>query len=33
MEVYLMVAMLYLIITWSLSILLRQLERRGLAGQ
>ena len=33
MEVYLMVAMLYLMITWSLSLLLRQLERRGLAGQ
>ncbi|HSH57395.1 MAG TPA: amino acid ABC transporter permease, partial [Halomonas sp.] len=33
MEVYLMVAMLYLAITWTLSILLRQLERRGLVGQ
>ena len=33
MEVYLMVALLYLAITWTLSILLRQLERRGLVGQ
>ncbi|MBF8223596.1 MULTISPECIES: amino acid ABC transporter permease [Halomonadaceae] len=33
LEVYFMVAMLYLAITWSLSLLLRQLERRGLVGQ
>lgn len=33
LEVYLMVALLYLAITWSLSLLLRQLERRGLVGQ
>ncbi|ERS86501.1 MULTISPECIES: amino acid ABC transporter permease [Halomonas] len=33
MEVYLMVAVLYLAITWTLSIVLRQLERRGLVGQ
>ncbi|WP_346796944.1 amino acid ABC transporter permease [Halomonas sp. Bachu 37] len=33
LEVYFMVALLYLCITWTLSILLRQLERRGLAGQ
>ncbi|MCS2607773.1 amino acid ABC transporter permease [Halomonas dongshanensis] len=33
LEVYFMVAMLYLAITWTLSIVLRQLERRGLVGQ
>ncbi|MFP4136947.1 MAG: amino acid ABC transporter permease [Halomonas sp.] len=33
LEVYLMVAMLYLVITLSLSFALRQLERRGLVGQ
>lgn len=33
MEVYFMVALLYLAITWTLSILLAQLERRGLAGE
>ncbi|GKW50033.1 amino acid ABC transporter permease [Halomonas sp. NCCP-2165] len=33
LEVYLMVALLYLAITWSLSLLLRVLERRGLVGQ
>ncbi|MFY0991622.1 amino acid ABC transporter permease [Halomonas sp. C05BenzN] len=33
LEVYLMVALLYLAITWSLSIALRMLERRGLVGQ
>ncbi|GAA3896570.1 ABC transporter permease subunit [Halomonas cibimaris] len=33
MEVYFMVALLYLAITWTLSIVLAQLERRGLAGE
>lgn len=33
LEVYLMVAVLYLVITLSLSILLRLLERKGLVGQ
>ena len=33
LEVYLMVAMLYLAITLSLSLALRQLERKGLVGQ
>lgn len=33
LEVYLMVALMYLAITWSLSIALRLLERRGLVGQ
>ncbi|SEL25871.1 amino acid ABC transporter permease [Halomonas daqiaonensis] len=33
LEVYLMVALLYLAITLSLSFALRQLERRGLVGQ
>ncbi|WP_017429159.1 amino acid ABC transporter permease [Vreelandella jeotgali] len=33
MEVYFMVAILYLAITWTLSILLAQLERKGLAGE
>ncbi|SER54341.1 amino acid ABC transporter membrane protein, PAAT family (TC 3.A.1.3.-) [Vreelandella subterranea] len=33
MEVYLMVAIMYLAITWSLSIILRQLENKGLVGQ
>ncbi|MDI5987399.1 amino acid ABC transporter permease [Halomonas sp. M4R5S39] len=33
LEVYLMVALMYLVITWSLSIALRLLERRGLVGQ
>lgn len=33
MEVYFMVALLYLAITWTLSILLAQLERHGLAGE
>ncbi len=33
LEVYFMVALMYLAITWTLSIILRQLERRGLAGQ
>ncbi|MDI5889887.1 amino acid ABC transporter permease [Halomonas rhizosphaerae] len=33
LEVYLMVALLYLVITLSLSFALRQLERRGLVGQ
>ncbi|QTF92791.1 amino acid ABC transporter permease [Halomonas sp. BM-2019] len=33
LEVYFMVAMMYLAITWTLSLLLRQLERRGLVGQ
>ncbi|GAB2729168.1 amino acid ABC transporter permease [Halomonas garicola] len=33
MEVYFMVALLYLAITWTLSLLLTQLERRGLAGE
>ncbi|QNI04626.1 amino acid ABC transporter permease [Halomonas sp. SH5A2] len=33
MEVYLMVAIMYLAITWTLSILLRQLENKGLVGQ
>ena len=32
LEVYFMVALLYLAITWSLSIVLRLLERRGLVG-
>ncbi|MFO7649478.1 MULTISPECIES: amino acid ABC transporter permease [Halomonas] len=33
LEVYFMVALMYLAITWSLSLLLRQLEKRGLVGQ
>ena len=33
LEVYLMVALLYLAITLTLSFMLRQLERRGLVGQ
>ncbi|WP_434983747.1 amino acid ABC transporter permease [Vreelandella zhaodongensis] len=33
LEVYFMVALMYLAITWTLSLLLRQLERRGLVGQ
>lgn len=33
MEVYLMVALMYLAITWTLSIILRQLENKGLVGQ
>lgn len=33
MEVYLMVALMYLAITWTLSIVLRQLESKGLVGQ
>ncbi|EPC00727.1 glutamine ABC transporter permease [Litchfieldella anticariensis FP35 = DSM 16096] len=33
LEVYLMVALLYLAITWSLSLILRTLERKGLVGQ
>ncbi|QFU03397.1 Glutamine transport system permease protein GlnP [Halomonas sp. THAF5a] len=33
LEVYLMVALLYLAITLTLSFVLRQLERRGLVGQ
>ncbi|MDT8879094.1 amino acid ABC transporter permease [Halomonas saccharevitans] len=33
LEVYLMVALLYLAITLTLSLVLRQLERRGLVGQ
>jgi len=33
MEVYLMVAIMYLAITWTLSIILRQLENKGLVGQ
>ncbi|WP_249976371.1 amino acid ABC transporter permease [Vreelandella olivaria] len=33
LEVYFMVALMYLAITWTLSIILRQLERRGLVGQ
>jgi len=33
MEVYLMVALMYLAITWTLSIILRQLERKGVVGQ
>ncbi|MGQ7246228.1 amino acid ABC transporter permease [Halomonas sp. V046] len=33
LEVYLMVAVLYLVITLSLSFLLRMLERKGLVGQ
>lgn len=33
LEVYFMVALLYLAITWSLSIALRMLERKGLVGQ
>lgn len=33
MEVYFMVALLYLAITWTLSILLSLLERKGLAGE
>lgn len=33
LEVYLMVALLYLAITWSLSLVLRLLERKGLVGQ
>ena len=33
LEVYFMVAMMYLVITLSLSFALRQIERRGLAGQ
>ncbi|GGX83538.1 glutamine ABC transporter permease [Litchfieldella qijiaojingensis] len=33
LEVYLMVALLYLAITWSLSLVLRTLERKGLVGQ
>jgi len=31
--VYFMVALLYLAITWTLSILLSLLERKGLAGE
>ncbi|BBI71040.2 hypothetical protein HAALTHF_09590n [Vreelandella aquamarina] len=33
LEVYFMVALMYLAITWTLSLVLRQIERRGLAGQ
>jgi glutamine transport system permease protein len=33
MEVYFVVALLYLAITWTLSILLSLLERKGLAGE
>ena len=33
LEVYFMVALMYLAITWSLSLLLRPLEKRGLVGQ
>lgn len=33
LEVYFMVALMYLAITWSLSLLLRQLEKRSLVGQ
>ena len=33
MEVYLMVAIMYLAITWTLSIILRELENKGLVGQ
>ncbi|GHE21226.1 amino acid ABC transporter permease [Halomonas urumqiensis] len=33
LEVYFMVALLYLAITWTLSLVLRFLEQRGLAGQ
>ncbi|PMR74712.1 amino acid ABC transporter permease [Billgrantia endophytica] len=33
LEVYFMVALMYLAITWSLSIALRLLERKGLVGQ
>lgn len=33
LEVYFMVALMYLAITWSLSIALRMLERKGLVGQ
>lgn len=33
LEVYFMVALMYLVITWSLSIALRMLERKGLVGQ
>ncbi|MDR5893680.1 amino acid ABC transporter permease [Halomonas mongoliensis] len=33
LEVYFMVALMYLAITWTLSLLLRMLEKRGLVGQ
>lgn len=33
LEVYFMVAMMYLAITWSLSIVLRMIENKGLVGQ
>lgn len=33
LEVYFMVALMYLAITWTLSLLLRLLEKRGLVGQ